>query len=345
MEGGSPGVGRSGRLTMPSTPVGKPVGILMSEVGHRKYGARIAEALGGEGYLPVTPDRDAAKADIAFVTRDVTGFSTKHEVLPDTQRFYDAMLDNARLRWVHTHSAGADRPVFVTLRERGVAVTTSSGANAGVVAQSALAGLLGLARCFPQLREAQRRKEWAPLQGNRVPRDLAAQTVTVVGWGPIGQQIGTVLQQLGMKLVVVRQSADALVDGAETVSFDAMRAILPRTDWLVLACPLTARTRGLFDSAMLALLPEGAHLVNVSRGEVVDEPALIEALATGRLGGAYLDVFAHEPLPVTSPIWDMPTVIATPHSAGSSDGNAERVFGMFLDNLEAWKAGKLVRAG
>lgn len=327
-------------MSMAVGAAGGPVRILMSDVARQRYGARIGEAIGDGAFVPVTPGDGAAEADIAFVSRDVTGLSTKHEILPDTQRFYDAMLGSPRLRWAHTHAAGADRAVFVALRERGVAVTTSSGANAGVVAQTALAGVLALARRFPQLMAAQRQRRWAPLIGSGVPRDLAGQTATVVGWGPIGQQIGAVLRVLGLKLVVVRQNGDSAVEGAHTVSFDDLGSVLPRTDWLVLACPLTARTRGMIDAAALASLPAGAHLVNVARGEVVDEPALIAALRDGRLAGAYLDVFAHEPLPADSPLWAMESVIATPHSAGFSDGNAERVFGIFLDNLRRWRAGE-----
>jgi phosphoglycerate dehydrogenase-like enzyme len=112
--------------------------------------------------------------------------------------------------------------------------------------------------------------------------------------------------------------------------------VLPRTDWLLLACPLSDRTRGLIDAAALARMPAGARLVNVSRGEVVDEPALIDALRSGALAGAYLDVFAHEPLPADSPLWSLPNVIVTPHSAGHSDGNEARVAAIFLDNLRRW---------
>jgi phosphoglycerate dehydrogenase-like enzyme len=109
--------------------------------------------------------------------------------------------------------------------------------------------------------------------------------------------------------------------------------VLPQADWLLLACPLSDRTRGLISASALALLPAGAHIINVARGEVIDEPALIEALQTSRVAGAYLDVFEHEPLPAQSPLWDMPNVIASPHSAGFSDANAARVEEVFLDNL------------
>lgn len=293
--------------------------------------------------VPEVDEPRAVDADVAFVSRDVTGLSTKHEILPATQRFYTAMLDAPSLRWTHTHSAGADRAIFGQLRQRGVTVTTSSGANAGVVAQTALAGLLALARHLPQLIDAQRASRWAPLIGSGMPRDLQGQRATIVGWGPIGQQIGAVLRVLGLAVTVVRQRAAAMEAGFQAVTFEQFDAVLPDTDWLILACPLTDRTRGLVDRAALQRLPAGARLVNVARGEVVDELALIDALRAEKLGGAYLDVFAHEPLAASSPIWSLPNVIATPHSAGFSDGNAARVVEIFLDNLRRWSLGETLK--
>ncbi|MDM0073848.1 D-2-hydroxyacid dehydrogenase [Variovorax sp. J2P1-59] len=315
-----------------------PLRILLSDAARERVGAAIASAMGPRAHSFVAPQA-GVDADLAFVTRDVTGLSTKHSVLPATQAFYDAMLGAPSLRWVHVHSAGADRPVYVELRARGVAISTSSGANAAVVAQTALAGLLALARRFPQLMRAQRERAWAPLIGTGLPRDLAGQTAVIVGWGPIGQHIAASLRLLGLRVVVVRSSAEPAAADIETLPFEEIGRVLPRADWLLLACPLTSRTRGLIDARAIALLPEGAHLVNVARGELVDEPALIEALSSGKLGGAFLDVFAHEPLPPESPLWGLDNVIATPHSAGFSDGNAARVTELFIDNLRRWLAG------
>jgi phosphoglycerate dehydrogenase-like enzyme len=114
--------------------------------------------------------------------------------------------------------------------------------------------------------------------------------------------------------------------------------VLPQADWLILACPLTDITRGLIDRRALALLPPGAQLINVSRGEVVNESDLIAALQSSQLAGAFLDVFAHEPLPADSLLWDLPNVIVTPHTAGHSDGHFERVARAFADNLARWLA-------
>ena len=317
-----------------------PLRILLSQAGEAQAGGGISATLGEAPWRRVAPGEDA---DIAFVTRDVTGLSTKHTVLPDTRVFYDGLLSAASLRWVHIHSAGADRPVFVELMQRGVALTTSSGANARIVVQTAVAGILALARRLPRLFAAQREARWAPLMGDALPRDLTGQTAVVVGWGPIAQGIAAFLRMLDMRVAVVR-SSDAAADGAEeTVAFEQIARVLPRADWLVLACPLTARTQQLIDAHALSLLPAGAHLLNVARGEVVDEGALVDALSSHRLAGAFLDVFAHEPLPADSPLWHLENVVITPHSAGHSDGNGARVLDIFLGNLASWQRGDALR--
>jgi phosphoglycerate dehydrogenase-like enzyme len=320
-----------------------PVRILLSRQAAGKLAPEIARALAGRTHVLLSPeDDDAASADIAFVSRDVTGLSTKHRVLPDTQRMYDTLRAASGLRWVHIHSAGADRPVYQELIARGVQVSTSSGANAPVVAQTALLGLLALARQWPRLLQAQRQRRWSPLIETGLPRDLQGQTAVIVGWGPVGRELARLLRALGLQVVVVRRRAEAAAQGIRTVADTELRSVLPQADWLVLACPLTERTRGMVGAAELALLPAHCGLVNVARGEVVDEPALVEALRAQRLAGAYLDVFAQEPLPEDSPLWDLPNVIATPHSAGFSDGNEARVAGSFLENLGRFTRGEVL---
>jgi phosphoglycerate dehydrogenase-like enzyme len=322
------------------TPAGRPLRLLLSREAGAKLAAQLEPVLGGRPHALLAPgDPDAALAEVAFVSRDVTGLSTKHRVLPDTQSMYDALLAAPALRWVHIHSAGADRPVYVQLRERGVQVTTSSGANAPVVAQNALLGVLALARHWPQLAAAQREHRWAPLIATGLPRDLQGQTAVVVGWGPVGQEIARLLRALGLRVVIVRRQACA-AEGVTVVADTQLHEVLPTADWLLLACPLNERTRGLVGARELALLPAHCGLVNVARGEVVDEEALVEALRARRIAGAYLDVFAHEPLPPDSPLWDLPNVVCTPHSAGFSDGNEQRVARMFLDNLARFVRGE-----
>ena len=322
--------------------------ILLSKLALRDLSKDIAKVMGSRPFECVSFEDAVASGrrdfDVAFVSRDVTGLSTKHELAPSLKACYKVLEESPNLRWVHIHSAGADRDVYVRLRAKGVQVATSSGANAEVVAQTALAGLLALSRKFPELVHAMHAKKWAPLLGSQLPSDLSGQTALLVGWGPIAQKVAQFLSVLGLRMKVVRQHAQAksLVKTGndssqpEMLTFETIDSALPSTDWIILMCPLTETTRGLINARRLNLLPPGAGLVNVSRGEVVVERDLIEALQNGRLGSAYLDVFEHEPLPQTSPLWNLPNVILTPHSAGFSAGNELRVSHMFLDNLASW---------
>jgi phosphoglycerate dehydrogenase-like enzyme len=307
----------------------------------------LGDAVDSEAELVALEDiagDDAQSVDAAFISRDITGLSTKTRVLPPLQACYRVLRRSPGLRWVHSHSAGVDRPIYAELMARGVQVSTSSGANAEVVAQTALAGVLALSRRLPQLMAAQRERRWAPLIGGPwpLPRDLAGQTAVLLGWGPIARALQPLLALLKLHVVVVRQSAQAAGEGIETVAFDALHSVLPRADWLLLACPLTAATRGCIDAAALQRLPHGAHLVNVARGEIVVETDLMAALQSGTLAGAMLDVFETEPLPEASLLWSLPNVIITPHSAGQADGNAARTLAIFVDNLRRWRRGRAI---
>lgn len=316
--------------------------ILLSEHTARELAPQLTEIFGPGGYSHVTAGdihAGTADADICFVSREITGNSTKQNILPDTQYFYDALRASKTLRWIQVHSAGADRQIFLDLIARGVTLTTSSGASASLVAQTALTGLLSLSRRFPQLAAAQRAHIWAPFFKTGLPPDLEGQTALIVGWGPIGQKLGAWLGALGLNIIVVRQSAQSSVEGARVISFGDFATNLPQADWLVLACPLTAQTTNLVSEYALSLMKHSAHIINISRGAVIDEPAMIEALSNGRLAGAYLDVFAQEPLAAESPLWDLPNVIATPHTAGFSDGILQRMSQMFIQNLKNWHAG------
>ncbi len=295
--------------------------------GARKVQIVLAEPVHG---------REPGNVDIAFISRDVTGLSTKHVVTESLQAFYVSLRASAGLQWVHTHSAGADRPIFPELMGRGVKVTTSSGANAEVVAQTVLAGLLSLAREFPKLLQGQRNRVWTPLIHGALPRDLAGQRAVIVGWGPIARRVAAFLQMLGLEIAVVRNSAEPAGDTIRTVVFDHLGDVLPGADWLILACPLTDSTRQLVGRRAFQSMPRGARFINVARGEVVVEQDLVDALREGQIGGAYLDVFEHEPLGPESPLWGFENVILTPHSAGHSDGNVRRVDRMFLDYLQDW---------
>lgn len=312
-------------------------------------------------------EQTLAQLDIAFVSRDITGRSTKFVLEPATAIFYQMLEQAPRLQWVHVHSAGVDRPVYVSLRDKGLSVTSSTGALSAIVAQSALAAVLALNRRFRFLEQAQREHKWAPLLDELMPADLQGQHVMLAGWGPIAQTIQRYLDMLGMQVTVLRNSGidraaigatngatdsatNSTLNGAGNsptnvpmIPYSAMHQLLPQTEWLILACPLTETTRQLVDRQALAAIKPGACIVNVSRGEVIEEAALIDALSTGHIAGAYLDVVEKEPLVADSPLWDMPNVMVSPHTAGHSSGNEARVADIFLENLNNWVHGLPLR--
>jgi phosphoglycerate dehydrogenase-like enzyme len=316
--------------------------LLVSHQLGARYGARIAHAAAHDGItaellaLPPDPagrlpDAECARAEIAFFSGDV---------FPDFARqFFSAVRKAPRLRWMHVFNVGVDHPIFDEMLARGVRLTTSAGSTAAPIAQTAIMALLALARGFPRWLVAQRSRRWDP-ERNSSPPDLRGQTAVIVGLGKIGTEIARLARVLGLKVIGVRRSPRGGGDPVDELHPPAaLPGLLARCDWLVLACPLTPETRGLIGADALARLPRGARLINVARGEIVDEPALIATLKSGQLAGAYLDVFETEPLPPASPLWDLPNVLVTPHNSASAAGNDRRVLEIFLDNLGRWHRG------
>ncbi len=325
-----------------------PLTLLLSKFALDRWGGRIAAAASPGGIAFVTAEQAIAETrpthvEIAFMTREVTGRSSKDSPTVELRNFEAILRNSPRLRWLQIHPAGAERPIYRELRERGVKVTTASGATAVTVSHSAIGALIALNRRFPLLAEAQRRHAWEPRLGDRAPRDLAGQTAVIVGLGPIGRNIATLLKALGLRVVGVRRSSEPVPPCDETITYAGLPAALPMADWLILCCPASPLTRGLVDAATFAAMPDGAHLVNVSRGEVAVERDLVAALARGKLAGAYLDVFEREPLDPASPLWDLPNVIVSPHTASHSLGQNEAIFEIFLDNLQRWQTGRRLR--
>lgn len=322
--------------------------LLISAYALERWGARIRASVPDGALAIITAENATAagtpcEADIAFMTREVTGKSSRENPSPELRNFIALLRGASRLKWMQTHPAGADRPFYRELRERGVKVTTASGATAVTVAHSALGGLIAINRRFPLLADAQRRHAWEPRVGDGAPRDLKGQTAIVVGLGPIGQHLAGLLKMLGITVIGVRRTPTPVPPCDETIGYDALAAVLPRTDVLVLCCPLSPVTRRLAGGAVLAAMPRGSLLVNVARGEVVVEADLIAALQSGQLAGAYLDVFEREPLDAASPLWDLPNVIVSPHTASHSLGQPDAVCDIFLDNLARFRAGQPLR--
>jgi phosphoglycerate dehydrogenase-like enzyme len=251
-----------------------------------------------------------------------------------------------RLRWVHATSAGAGEQV----RQAGlpaealarVAITTSSGVHAVPLAEYAIFGLLAVAKDLPKLLEDQRAKAWPEV---RQPfRELSAQTLFLVGLGEIGREVARLGKALGMRTVGFRRTHGPPPEWVDEVHGPQRLAELAvRADAMVVSLPMTDQTAGLIDRATIQRLPAGCIFVNVGRGGVVDEPALVDALRDRRIAGAVLDVFATEPLPDDSPLWALPNVLVTPHAAALSTRENERIAELFVDNLRRYLDGQPLR--
>jgi D-2-hydroxyacid dehydrogenase (NADP+) len=322
--------------------------LLLSSHALRTWGERIAAAVppGTLSFLTAETALAAdgpSAADIAFMTREVTGKSSPSNPTPELQGFDAVVRKSPNLKWLQIHPAGAERPIYRELRARGVKVTTASGATAVTVAHSTLGAVIAINRRFPLLADAQRRHAWEPRLGERSPRDLAGQCAVIVGLGPIGQNIARLLAMLGMRSIGVRRTVQPVEPCERVVAYEGLHEVLPQADWLILCCPASPVTRGIANAAAFAAMPDGAHFVNVARGEVAVEKDVIAALQSGKLGGAYLDVFEREPLDPASPLWDLPNVLVSPHTASHSLGQNEAIFGIFLENLARFRAGQPLR--
>jgi len=317
--------------------------LLVSHQLNATHGARIADAAARGGFraeliaLPADPaarlaDAECARVEAAFFSGDV---------FPDHSRqFFSAARKAPRLKWLHVFNVGVDHPIYAEMLGRGVRLTTSAGSNAEPIAHTAIMGLLALARGFPRWIAAQRARQWDPVRENP-PRDLRGQTAVILGLGRIGTEIARLARALGLKVIGVRRSPRRPEDPVDELHPpEALPGLLPRCDWLIIACPLTPETRGLIGAGPIAALPRGARVINIARGEIVAEQALIEALRNGHLGGAFLDVFETEPLPRESPLWDLPNVLVTPHNSAAAAGNDERVLAILLENLTRWSRGE-----
>lgn len=295
--------------------------------------------------LRFTPDASYTAEQInsieaAFYSRDIWEGTVASRLSPAAQAFWPVTDAAPHLKWLQIVAAGVDNPSFQPSIQRGIRITTSSGTNAEPVGLNAVTGLMMLARGFPHWIQAQQKREWSPIKPPHLPKDLRGQTAVIVGVGRIGTVIARSLQAMGVRTIGLRRQPQAAEHFDQVLTLESLDGLLPRCDWLVLACPITPQTRGLIDARRLALLPRGAGLVNIARGEIVHEAALIEALTQGRLLGAYLDVFEHEPLPPQSPLWSLPNVLVTPHNAAVSSGNYQRGMELFLRNLKAYLRGE-----
>ena len=248
-----------------------------------------------------------------------------------------------RLRWVQCSAHAVQHLALPLLQARGVVVTNARGVQSIPIAEHVLAGLLALARGLPRSWRDQQRHEWRPNDyvGEAMPWLVHGRTMGVIGVGSIGMVIATRARALGMRVIGMRRSPERGVpDGFdEVVGPDRLEWVLRTSDVLVLAAPHTAATDQLLDRAALGAMRQGSVLVNVARGQLVDEQALVEALQQGHLRGAVLDVTTKEPLPADHPLWTAPNVVLTPHTAGFRADHFDAVIELFAENLVRFERG------
>ena len=333
-----------------SGPGGAPAAIALSPILSARYRSRdlerIRAAAPGARLVTVSVDglADGPLDDVEVMLR---GWLTSDA--------FDRLLVHApHLSWVHSATSGVERALTPASRERGILVTNARGVFSRPIAEYVLMMILSVSRRLPQLLELQHERTWQPLEGAEL-RDV---TVGIVGLGSIGRAVGALATAFGCRVVAVRRRPDGppgspaspVAGGADDRSFgevmldrvggpETLPDLLGESDFIVLAAPLTPETHEMINAETLAMVKPGAWLINVARGRLIDERALLRALQDGPLGGAVLDTFRDEPLPPDSPFWDQPNVIVTPHTSWSSGRVLDRSVELFCDNLRLFATG------
>jgi phosphoglycerate dehydrogenase-like enzyme len=251
-----------------------------------------------------------------------------------------------QLKWVQSASAGIEANLFPAMLASDVVLTNGAGLHSVSIPEHVLAQMLVLARNFHEALRLQARSEWNRFQciafGGGI-RELSGSRLAILGAGAIGASLAAKASALGMQVRVMRRDPSLPVPHAEVVGTNALDDLLAWADFVVLALPLTEETRGLFGQRALGLMRADAYLINIGRGELVDEDALVDVLRRGGLAGAALDVFAQEPLPAEHPFWSLPNLVLTPHISGYTPAYFAKVLALFEDNLGRYLAGKPLR--
>jgi phosphoglycerate dehydrogenase-like enzyme len=270
------------------------------------------------------------------------------DVLVISGLWRDSLLDRAaRLRFIQSIGAGTDQFPRDELKRRGIRLASARGVNARAVAEHAMALILALSRRLPEARDNQANRVWRGMIGDLAEREdeIGGKTLLIVGLGDIGGRLARFAKAFDMHVIGLRRDIAAGHGAADAVRrMDELSSVLPAADFVALTCPLTKETENLLDAEAFGRMKPSIHLVNVARGRVVDEAALIEALAARRIAGAGLDVTAEEPLPPSSPLWSMPHVVITPHTAGETRRYEDNVIEILRDNLgRLWRGEQQLR--
>jgi D-2-hydroxyacid dehydrogenase (NADP+) len=280
---------------------------------------------------------------------------TLRRALPDADVAFTASIDRAlfgslpRLKWVQSPAAGVGGMISPELSESAIVLTSARGVRARAIAEHVLSVTLALARQLPLVLRRQAAHQWAldEIEASGTVRTLHGRRMAIIGLGSIGAEVARLAVSFGLRVSATRRRADAPLPEAlrgttldEVLPPSGLYGLLERSDVIVLSTALTPATRQIIDRTALDHVKRGAFLVNVGRGRLVDDAAVVEALGDGRLGGAALDVFVREPLDSESPYWDLPNVIVTPHISGAMEDYWTPLVALFSDNLRRFADGR-----
>jgi phosphoglycerate dehydrogenase-like enzyme len=292
---------------------------------------------------------DQLRADFPQHTfLDAWDRETLRRLLPGADAAFTPFVDRdifpsaARLRWVQSPAVGVGSLMYQELLASSVILTSARGIRARSIAEHVLGVTIALARRLPATLRAQAAHRWAQEELETEARTLDGQRMGIVGLGAIGLEVVKIAAPFGFRISAIRRRAGEPVPaGVETVwTPDRLPELLAQSDVVVLAAPHTPETKRLLGRAQIEHMKRGALLVNVARGKLVDDDALIAALRDGRLGGAALDVFSEEPLDPSSPYWDLPNVIITPHTSGAMQDYWTPLVALFAENLRRFEKGE-----
>ncbi|MBR8839423.1 MAG: D-2-hydroxyacid dehydrogenase [Stigonema ocellatum SAG 48.90 = DSM 106950] len=274
-------------------------------------------------------DGDASDAEVYL-----NGFKLKNTTL------HKVLAASPKIRWQHTPSSGVNHILTPIFLEHDIVLTNGSGVHGIPMAEFVITFLLYHAKNVKKLHSLQADHQWMKLSELQ---ELYNKTLLIIGTGNIGQEVAIRAKAFGMNVFGSRRHPKPLPNFDLIVGADEWRSLLPEVDYVVIATPLTPETRGLIDAEALRLMRKSAYLINVARGAIVDENALLTALREDWIAGAGLDTFAVEPLPPDSPFWSLPNVFVTPHSSAITPQLYDRIVALFLDNLTRYRNGKPLR--
>jgi phosphoglycerate dehydrogenase-like enzyme len=317
-------------------PGGSPLAIAISPVltGRDSFGSmreKILEAAPGSRIIPVGGD-GIADEPVDEVEVLLRGWSLGGDAL-------DRLVGRApKLHWIHSVSVGVESVLTPCTLLRGLTVTNGRGVFDRPIAEYVMTMILAVCRRLPQLIELQRERTWQPLEAV----EMSQVTIGLVGLGGIGCEVAELARPFGPRIVAIRRRPSAgTVEGVELLGgVEALPQLLAVSDFVVLALPITAATESIINDEALAVAKPGSWIMNVARGGLVDEMAMLRALRSGPIGGAVLDSFRDEPLPETSPFYRLANCIVTPHTSWSSGAVLGRTFDVFCDNLRRYRAGE-----